>query len=259
MVKFLDMNFDNISVLANHLNALGFGDLGYPLLKRICFKLNNFSITQKMERSIDHLNFEIYFEKKHSNDEYVLKYYDAMLLVQEELKWANEVNGVSIPSLEKMMATIDWKKAFELNEQRPWDAADKSAVANETKIESVITELNLLETTDEGKSIVSALKLKYWIGSAYADLFGVINYPKNKSEISQRFFIFEGQPGISVDEAYRFLINRKLEKQMKKKQTDNQTSETSDDAISGNSGSGLLKKKRINGIVKKGKHKSAVQ
>ncbi len=252
------MNIENISALVNQLQALGFGDLGYPLLKRTCFKLNNFSITQKIEKGKDQLNFEIYFERKDSSEEYDLKYYDAML-IQEELQWLDEMSGVSIPLLEKAMSIIDWKKAFELNEQKPWDAADKSAIANEMKIESVITELNLLETTDEGKSIASALKLKYWAGSAYADLFGVINGQKARSEIYQRFFIFEGQTGISVDEAYRFLLNRRLEKQMKKKQNDTPSSEAPDDAVSGNSGSGLLKKKRINGSIKKGKHKAGVQ
>lgn len=252
------MNIENISALANQLHALGFGDLGYSLLKRICFKLNDFCITQKVGRGNDGLNFEIYFEKKDISGEYVLKYYDAILL-QEELQWTDEINGVNIPSLEKIISAIDWKKAFELNQQKSWDATDKSAIANEIKIESVITDLNLLDTTDEGKSIASALKLKYWTGSGYVDLFGAINSSKPKGEINQRFFIFEGQPGITVDEAYRFLLNRRLEKQMKKKQTDNQTSETSDDAISGNSGSGLLKKKRINGTVKKGKHKTTLQ
>jgi hypothetical protein len=252
------MNIENISALGNQLQTLGFGDLGYPLLKRICFKLNSFSISHKIEKGKDQLNFEIYFEKKDSSGAYVLKYYDAMLL-QEELQWLDEISGVNIPSLEKLMSTIDWKKAFELNEQKPWDADNNSAIANETKIESVITELHLLETTDEGKSIASALKLKYWAGSAYTDLFGVITGKKNKSEINQRFFIFEGQPGISVDEAYRFLLNRRLEKQLKKKQNETPSTETSDDEVGGNSGSGLLKKKRINGGIKKGKYKATAQ
>ena len=39
---------------------------------------------------------------------------------------------------------------------------------------------------------------------------GNINPLKNKSEVSQRFYFFEGQTGISIDEAYRFLQNRWL-------------------------------------------------
>lgn len=252
------MNIENVSALSNQLKALGFDDLGYPLLKRICFKLDSFFITQKVERGKDQLTFEIYFERKDNNEGYVLKYYDAMLM-QEELQWHDGINKVDVPGLEKIMAAIDWKKAFELDEDKPWDVDSKSTFENETRIESVIAEFNLLEITEEGKSIASALKRKFWTGSAYADLFGAISSSKPKGEINQRFFIFEGQPGISVDEAYRFLLNRRLEKQMRKRQADNQTSETSDDAIAGNSGNGLLKKKRINGSVKKGKHKTSEQ
>ena len=58
---------------------------------------------------------------------------------------------------------------------------------------------------------------------------------------------FDGQTGISVDEAYRFLQNWWLEKQMqvKRKQTDgSQIGETENDSRA-SSGSGLLKKKRL--------------
>jgi hypothetical protein len=64
--------------------------------------------------------------------------------------------------------------------------------------------------------------------------------------ISQRFYFTENSVGISVDEAYRFLQNKWLEKQLqlKKKQTDT-TSENDTDETSGTTGSGLLKKRRI--------------
>ena len=80
----------------------------------------------------------------------------------------------------------------------------------------------------------------------YQELFGNIIPLKNKSEVSQRFYFLEGQPGISVGEAYRFLQTRWLEKEMqaKKKQTDvSQTTETGNGSQD-SSGNGLLKKKR---------------
>ena len=46
---------------------------------------------------------------------------------------------------------------------------------------------------------------------------GSISPLKNKTEISQRFYLFEGQAGISVDEAYQFPQNHLLEKQMQAK------------------------------------------
>ena len=62
--------------------------------------------------------------------------------------------------------------------------------------------------------------------------------------LSQRFYFFEAQTGISVDEAYRFLQNRRLEKQMqaKRKQTvaNNREELTEEEPTS--SGNGLLKR-----------------
>ncbi len=75
---------------------------------------------------------------------------------------------------------------------------------------------------------------------------GNISPLKNKTEVSQRFYFSEGQPGISVDEAHRFLQNRLLEKQMqvKRKQPVEPTNEQGGSSASAN-GSGLLRKKRI--------------
>lgn len=246
------MNIDNLTALAAQLQNLGFGDIGNALLKWICFKPDSFSISKLLEKGEDKLQVELFFEKEQS--EYFLKCYD-IAIQQKASSQLKEINDVHIASLENKMTVINWKQAFELNEQKPWNA--KTDVTNEEAIESVITDLAKLESSEEGKAIAATLKAKYWNGSNYNEVFGIITAPKMKAEISQRFFIFDGQPGISIDEAYRFLQNRRMEKQMKKKQTDNQTSETSDDVMSGNSGSGLLKKKRMSN-VKKGKHKATV-
>ena len=79
-------------------------------------------------------------------------------------------------------------------------------------------------------------------------MFGNISPLKNKSEVAQRFYFFDGQIGISVDEAYRFLQNRWLEKQMQAKRkesvTHNEVELTEEEHTS--SGNGLLQKKRLN-------------
>ena len=75
--------------------------------------------------------------------------------------------------------------------------------------------------------------------------------------LSQRFYFFEAQTGISVDEAYRFLQNRWLEKQMqaKKKQSDESNRRQSENDANLTSDSGLLRKKRVtrNQVIKKSK------
>lgn len=244
------MNNENIAALVVQLQQLGFGDLGTLLVKRICFKPDSFCITNLMDKGDDKLQVELFFEKK--KDEYGLKWYD-IAIPQKSSSQLPEINGVHIASLESQMASVNWKQAFELNEQKPWNP--KADFTNEETIEEVITGLAKLESSDEGKTVAATLKAKFWNGSRCHEIFGSITTPKTRVEISQRFFIFDGQPGISLDEAYRFLQNRRMEKQMKKKQAENDDAGTKneDDAVS--SGNGLLKKKRISHSTKKGKHK----
>jgi len=111
-----------------------------------------------------------------------------------------------------------------------------------------VEDLIALEAVEEGKAISISLKLKYWAGIPYQELVGNISPLKNKSEVSQRFYFFEGQAGISAVEAYRFLQNRWLEKQMqaKRKQTDETSTEENHAGDQASAGSGLLRKKRIN-------------
>lgn len=248
------MNIDNVAALAAQLQELGFGDMGNILLKRICFKPDNFSITKLLEKGEDKLQLELFFEKQ--KEEYFLKCYD-IAIQQKLLLQSQEIDGIHIASVENKMAVIDWTQAFDLDEQKTWNA--KGDFSTEEKIESIITTLAKLELSEEGKAVASSLKSKYWNGTNYYEIYGIITAPKMKAEISQRFFLFEGQSGISLDEAYRFLQNRRMEKLMKRKQADYSNTETDEGDKSANSGSGLLKKKRINNTTRKGKHKVTAQ
>jgi hypothetical protein len=252
------MNMENISALAEQLQALGFEDAGYLLLKRICFKPEKFILSQKLEKNNEQISFQLFFEKR--QDCYALIYYDAIL--QKEISFEDKViNGIEIAALEKQITSIDWKKAFDFTEIKRWNPNDKSSWEIEEKIEIIIKSLAEIEITEEGKSVAAAMKLKYWSGSAYFEIFDNISQTKSKAEISQRFYCSEGQPGISVGEAYRFLQNRKLEKQMqaKRKQVDNQSGEEQDEGNSNSSGSGLLKKRRLNGGARTKKSKATTQ
>jgi hypothetical protein len=251
------MNMENISALTEQLQALGFEDAGYSLLKRICFKPDSFILSQKLEKNNEQISFQLVFEKKHKQDVYTLMYYDAIL--QKEISFGNStINGIDISALEKQMTAIDWKRAFDFAENKRLNITDKACWENEQKIETIITSLAEIEITEEGKAVAAALKLKYWTGSAYFEMFDNISQTKSKAEISQRFYCSEGQPGISVDEAFRFLQNRKLEKQMqaKRKQADNQSEGEQDEGSNSSSGSGLLKKRRLNGGARTKKYKA---
>lgn len=240
------MNIENISALMGQLQSLGFENTGYLLLKRISFKPENFILSQKIEKAKDKLSFQLFFEKDVKQGIYVLSYYDAILQKGTPLIDA-AINGINTSNLEKSMIEIDWKNAFDFVTKKQLNLEDKTSWEKELKVESVIEGLSELEKSEDGKVVSVGLKLKYWAGISYQELFGNISPLKNKSEVSQRFYFFEGQTGISVDEAYRFLQNRWLEKQMQAKRKQMDSAEISESGKDSNasSGCGLLKKKRL--------------
>lgn len=252
------MNIQNISALAAQLKTIGFENMGYSLLKRICLLPGNFIITEKISKEPGQVVFNLYFEKNKKNNCYSLEYYDAIL--EKEFSFSDLVlEGISIAGIEENMKIIDWKAAFDFNTKKAFNPDDKPSYEKEQKIEQVITDLSRLEVTEEGKRVSISLKQKYWSEIPYCDLMGNITAIKSKSELSQRFYCTEGQPVISADEAYRFLQNKWMEKQLqlKRKQQDSTDELEPGDNPSASAGSGLLKKRRVNGTAKIKRSKSS--
>jgi hypothetical protein len=241
------MNIQNITALADQLKTLGFENAGYSLLKRICFKPESFFLSQMIEKGKDQLAMQFFFEKDSEHSAYVLKYYDAIF--QKEVTIVETtLNGINTGLLDKEMEEIDWKTTFDFNMKKPWNPDDRSGWEKEQKMESIVDKLKALELDEDGKIIADSLKLKYWANVPNFELFGNIGPLKNKSEVSQRFYFMEGQPGISVDEAHRFLVNKWLEKQMqtRKKQNDNEEIVENKNDGKTSVGSSLPKKKLLN-------------
>ena len=240
------MNIQNIAALSAQLKAIGFDNMGYLLAKRICLVPEGFVITEKQSKDNEQIVFNFHFQKDKKLNGYILVFYDAIL--QKEISVTTQViNGVNIEGLQEEMSTIDWKLVFDFNNKKPANPDDKLSYEKEQKIEALIRGLLELELTEEGKQISILLKQKYWSEIPYNELMGNISSVKNKAELSQRFYYAEGQACISADEAYRFLQNKWLEKQMqvKRKQLENiEETEAGGDGQSSN-GSGLLKKKRV--------------
>ncbi len=241
------MNIQNISALEKQLEMLGFENLGYSLLKKICFKPDNFFLSHKIGKGKDRLCFQLHFEKDKKKDCYVLVFHDAVLQ-KGILLPDTTMNGINIQSLEKEMMAIDWQGAFDYDEKKRWDVDDKSSWEMEANIEKIVESLLALESTEEGKVIASNIKFLFWGNVFSHELAGNLSSFKNKSEVGQRFYFFEDQASISVEEAYRFLQNKWIEKQVQAKRK--QAGELS---VVENGGSdlpeenmGLLKKKSKN-------------
>ncbi len=189
--------------------------------------------------------FNLYYERLQKSNTYVLQYYDVTLQKENGIT-SSPVDGINPVELEKQMASIDWKKAFNLDEKGIWNPDEKSTWETELKISGIIEDLSVLEKSEQGKVVVSSLKQKFWSGTLHQEIIGSITLVKNKADVSQRFYIAEDGDGITTDEAYRFLQNKWMERQLqlKRKQADS-GDESSEGEGNGTSSSGLLKKKRI--------------
>ncbi len=185
----------------------------------------------------------LHFEKDNDEDRYDLLFHDAVLK-KEIIIPDRSIEGVNIRALEKLITSINWKKVFDLDEQKPRNAGDSTSWVQEEKVEKIIETIPLLLTTEEGKKIASSLKEKYWSDVPFSEFISFITPLKSKSEVGQRFYLFEGQPGISVDEAYRFLQNKWMEKQMQNNRKRLEFDSTEDNNGAFSPGQNLSKRKK---------------
>jgi hypothetical protein len=223
------LNEKNIHRLKEQLIGLGVRpEIEYDLRINICLQPDYFHITHRQLKDVDTMNSVFYFEKK--EDEYHCLYYESCL--------RKNIVITEMEDLQERMTAINWNTLF-INEV-------KRTLVEEEIIDGIITDLKKLSATSEGYHLAERLKIKFWIGTPLESYIPNVNTLRNQYEISQRFYFFEGETRINLDEAYRFLCHRWREKQLnaRKKQTDNSGSETSAD-----SGPKLLLKKK--GKVKK--------
>jgi hypothetical protein len=228
------MKIHNIAALTDMLIATGFDEaIGKKLLQQICFKPADFALTERLVKGKDVLTCSLFFERK--GEEYSCTYYDASFFKAIEVPELT-INGIHLRDLDKAMAAIDW-----LNISAPvkFDLKNEASWLREQQIEKIVTDLFRVSATDEGRHHADSLKVRYWQDVSFAP----VNLPaiRSKFEVSQRFYFFDGQ-GISIDEAYRFLLNRWLEKKLYARKK--QAGDADDDTGSTASDKSLLQKKR---------------
>ncbi len=234
------MNVENIAALSAMLIRTGFEEnIGYRLLQKVCFNPAAFMLTERLHKNADLLTCRLQFER--SGTEYTCGYYDVSLVkgivIPERM-----IGNVNLAELDFSMGEIDWNfrmddKGFRLGDEASWK--------REKAIAEMINQLSRLSVTEEGKYFADALKLKYWTEAGLDDLVGNLNAIRAKFEISQRVYFIEGE-GISVDEAYRFLLNRWMEKKMqaRKREQGKENQNDNSDSTMEVAGKGLLQKKK---------------
>jgi hypothetical protein len=189
---------ENLASLAEALEKLGFhASLQTSISTFINLQLHRFNVHYKAVKERDVIQFNLFFQKK--ENAYSCLYYDAIL--RKEIVLPDTiVDNVPIKDLGVQMSAIDWKGLFD----------------KEQNIESIIRNLNVLQSSKEGKEFAESLKAKYWFDTPLETIMN-ISFIKSRFEITQRFYLMENNNGISIEEAYRFLNNKWMERQLKKK------------------------------------------
>lgn len=225
------------------LVAAGFSEsTGYRLLQYVCFKPADFVLTEQVIKGPDLLTCQLYFERK--GDEYICSYYDACFL--KEVKVPDlSIQGINLKELDRRMGETDWQMNSSVSGS--FSLSEEVSGQRENQIEGIVTDLFRLSATGEGKQFADALKLKHWATIPLHPMMGNLNTIRSRFEVSQRFYFFDGK-GISVEEAYRFLLNRWLEKKFqagRKKTLPGYDVVRDRDGEASGSDKGLLKKKRV--------------
>lgn len=241
------MDIQNISALESQLTALGFDKMRDSLLKRIPFRLANFVLTRKIEQAQGMLTFHLFFSRISPAESYSLMYYDAIFQKDSVPEF---VNGVDIGQLQREIQEINWKAAFDLSGANEWTINTVEDYAAEIKLEKVMHQFYELEQSEEGKAIATNLKLRYWTGSNYQELFGNLVPVKTKTEISQRFYFSAEHSAISLSEASRFLQNKWLEKEIRERKKDAVIAEEQPQDAGSGAGGSLLRKRHLSSAKK---------
>lgn len=234
------MNEKNIEIIKDQMVSLGLpSDIEFNLQANICLQQDQFQVSYRQMKEQDVMSFVFYFERKET--EYCCSYYEACLrkrmLIPDSI-----VNEIDAKDLNERMNKINWQGLLSDN--------IRSGQQFEA-IENIIIDLKKLSVTADGLQIAERLKIRFWMDTALAVLIPNIGALKNHYEISQRFYFFQDEEQISLDEAYRFLSHRWREKQLnvKRKSTENTSGSENNSAATAKDNKVIGKRKN-----KKGNH-----
>lgn len=194
----------NIEHLKMQLVGLGFDEgLENELYAKICFRPAKFDVAYRLMREHDTVNYTLMLERD-VEEQYQCLYYDACL--RKNITVPDTVAGdTDIVALNNIMNTVNWDFS---------GIADRQIlVETANQVDEVLNDLQLLSGTVEGRKMADLLKFKHWSDTPIEYLFNGLGAFKTQYEITQRFYLAEGQ-GITTEEAYRFLCNRWVERKL---------------------------------------------
>ena len=239
------MNEKNIDKIKQQLTSLGLpSEIELDLRANICLQQVQFQVSHRQVKELDIMNSVFYFERKES--EYCCSYYEACLrkkiFVPDIV-----VNEIDLKELDERMCKIDWQNLHLDNPGLRLQSENKSTMEREEAIENIVVDLKKLSVTPEGLQLAERLKIKSWIDTPLVFLIPNIGALKNQYEISQRFYFFQDEEQISLDEAYRFLSHRWREKLLNAKKRHTENDNSNNNELSRNEYKQEKKQKNIRG------------
>ena len=213
------MELQNIKVLTTLIEALGFSaSMGKKIVYYCCLHQKEFSINERKSFGDDVMNYQIFFKENNATGKLVCTHYDAFLRKNISMK-SLRVDNVDLHKLDERMKSVNWDELSQFRELTPFDLSDKESWKHFGSLEEIILDLEKLASTDEGRIVGDNLKYKYWIDSPLENLIPNLYLLKSKIEYTQRFYII-GENGITADEAFRFLNNKWMQRQVQSKKQD---------------------------------------
>jgi hypothetical protein len=203
------INEKNLRALVEQLVALGFpGDLERALRVHGGLEPFAFSLQHTLEKEGGQLTCILHIHKSPEGQTYQCHFYEATLRRQLEVP-PQVIGEVDLAVLDLRMGQVDWR-TFSLPA-----AADFS-------LDDILTDLGKLSGSEDSAEWAEQLKYKHWWGTTlerYCSSYAAI---RTSLEISGRFYFFEGQVPINLEDAYRFLSHKWHERRLrsKKKETD---------------------------------------
>jgi hypothetical protein len=202
-------NSFELGKLLEQLMAVGFpAGLEWEINVHACFMPLQFSIRYEQYRSGDHLCYTIVIKQNETKGEYQLVYYDAAL--RKGLDIPEDVADVAaLRALNQEMLLLNWNSLLTKGaEPTVGDLAELKQVA------AINQKLSALESSENGSRYAQLMKARYWIQTPFESYVPATSALRQELEVSQRFHFFEGEDGITLEEAYRFLLHRWREKKL---------------------------------------------
>lgn len=190
--------------LAAQLQAIGFpAEVEMAIALHALFSPAQFEITCPFSKGTDQYRATAYC-KADSND-LICTHYDVSLRRYSALP-SQSISGISVQGLQESMQSINWKGLL---------ATDGLAFTDPTNLDAisgVLVQLSKLSEVEQGAKFATELKLRFWEGTSLQQFIGALSQARSAIEISQRYFLFEGDSPILLEEAFRFLNHRWQEK-----------------------------------------------